>query len=290
MTITLTIAGKTIFIDTPVTECKIFKDFAGHSAQSCDGELNIHLFDGSASNTGLEFVNEDGSLIDECLPILQIKTIRERYFNKDSGELHLLLPDQMILFKPDSKRMDVYRFDWKVVERYFISHVFLYFCNYLSSDSGLLLHGAGFVLTDHGAVILGSSGSGKSTAVNLMKRDFLLSDDVVAIKNIDISPNIHATPLGGPTDGNRSAPLSAIFFPQKDDSFSITPISPRKALLRFLEEHSDYISRLFKPYIAQTFKNAHALFQKVPAYELSFPKDYIDTEAVRQVLLTGKVP
>ena len=146
------------------------------------------------------------------------------------------------------------------------------------------MHGAGLILGHRGVLITGPSGAGKSTAARLAGYDVLLSDDVCALTGVTSGPMIHGTPFGGATDGNRSAPLKAIFFPYKGKVFRITPLSPVLALKRYFEEHADYLRSLFKPQVSLMLKNAHALFRRVPSYELSFTLEGMDREAIKGVL------
>lgn len=126
--------------------------------------------------------------------------------------------------------------------------------------------------------------------MRLFAPDFLLSDDMVGITSIDQEPVIGATPLGGYTDGPMGGPLRAIFFPKKAPRFSIEPLHPHDAFLKFWAEHSEYIYKLFTPYVAMFFKNAYELFQRVPAYELAFALDKFDKDAVRSVLENPQAP
>ena len=180
--------------------------------------------------------------------------------------------------------MEVYAFDTMDMARNLGGYMFHLLGCVLAARHGLLSHGAGFVMSDAAGVVIGPSGAGKSTAVGLLEHDFLLSDDLVAVSGLDDTPVLYATPFGGATDGARCASLRALFFVHKTSRFSLQRIPPREALRRYLSEHGEYIGQLFEPYIALAFKNAHAMFSRVPSYELCFSREYVDTQQIRRVL------
>ena len=154
----------------------------------------------------------------------------------------------------------------------------------LSAGDGLLLHGSGFVLDGVAAAVIGPSEAGKTTAARLVQGDRLLSDDVVAVTDLDGKPHLHSTPFGRETDGLGSAPLRAILFPRKQSTFSLQAVPAQQALLRSAAEQSDKFQCLFNPYGGMAIRNLGRLFRKVPAYELGFSLDGIDREAIRRVL------
>jgi hypothetical protein len=221
---------------------------------------------------------------EEKYPILNFVEARQ----ESSDDFAIVSRDAVTIFRRISRVMEVYLFeDPHIVER-FEKYASMFMACLLAEDNGLLLHGSGFILDGMSGAVIGPSGAGKSTAARLIDHDFLLSDDAVAVTGVgDKTPLLNATPFGGKTDGVGEAPLKALFFPRKSEQFAIRPITPREALVRYLNEHAEYISEPFKPYVKMTFENAHEMFQKVPSYELSFSKDYIDTDAIREVLGEG---
>jgi hypothetical protein len=154
----------------------------------------------------------------------------------------------------------------------------------LAAAGDLLLHGSGFVIDGLAAAVIGPSEAGKTTAARLVNGDRLLSDDMVAVTDVDQQPCLHATPLGRDSDGPGSAPLRAIFFPRKQAAFSLRPLTARDALIRSAREQADTFQSLFQPYGGMAIRNLARLFRKVPAYELGFSLDGIDRDAIRRVL------
>jgi ABC-type cobalamin/Fe3+-siderophores transport system ATPase subunit len=154
----------------------------------------------------------------------------------------------------------------------------------LASDGGLLLHGSGLLIDGAAAAIIGPSGAGKTTAAHLIRADRLLSDDAIAVTDVDAQSRLHATPLGRESDGPGSAPLRAVFFPCKETGFAVRRISARDALVRSAQEQTDTFACVFAPMRGLAIRNLARLFRKVPAYELGFSLDGIDREAIRRVL------
>ena len=170
------------------------------------------------------------------------------------------------------------------------SRLFRLLGSLLSAGDGVMLHGSGFVMDGVAAAVIGPSEAGKTTAARLIRGERLLSDDVVAVTDIDTQPRLHATPLGRETDGVASAPLRAIFFPRKQATFSLQPLTARQALIRSAAEQADTFQGLFAPYNGMSIRNLGRLFRKVPAYELGFSLDGIDREAIRRVLSRSQDP
>ena len=246
---------------------------------AADVRLVVRTFPSPSNRTGSVFDP------DRDYPILECAPAADRYRHRRADDLVILSSIHLIVLDRQLNLMEVYCFDTQRTPKYIGGHIFSLLACMLAERDGVLLHGVGFILSGVSGAVIGPSGAGKSTAVRLLEHDSLLSDDVVAVTGLSQIPILHATPLGGPTDGVMSAPMKALLFPTKGPRFSVDPIPPKLAFLRYWREHSDYLGRLFKPYAAQIFQNAHGLFHKVPSYELSFSRDYVDTEEIRRLLI-----
>jgi hypothetical protein len=216
--------------------------------------------------------------------ILHVEEVYLRYSNLRE-EFITLTENRLLIYNSQNRVFETFEFVRDEIHFDQLKNCFIIFLQcLLSEQSGLIFHGAGFILAGGGGVFTGPSGAGKTTAVSLIDKEFLLSDDLVAITEINNQPIIHSTPIGGKTDGNHHAKLNAIFFLKKADTFAIRRVDRREAIERYLAEHSDYISRNFQPIVRQTFLNAYQLFEKVPAFEVSFSRDYIDPEQIRNAM------
>lgn len=154
-----------------------------------------------------------------------------------------------------------------------------------------MLHSAGVILDNKTLLITGPSEAGKTTACSLMKKDFFLSDESIFVDGLQGLPLAHSTPFGNFSDGIRSNPIGAVFFLKKSQDFRITSLPFHSAIARFFEEQGHDLRIYYgKKFQGKLFSAIHALFQKVPAYEMAFPKDFVDTEAIKKILRRADRP
>jgi hypothetical protein len=286
--IRLTIAKHRIAFDPPppyqdVLAVPAYRAFLKGDSQ-VDAHLTFHVVDqaeldsawaGKAAARGYPF---------ESCPIMNCQTVELRYKARQPDEL--LLPNLVVadFLQPATWTMESFVLDCADESQCLRGRLFRLLGCLLSAGDGLLLHGSGFVLDGVAAAVIGPSKAGKTTAARLVRGDRLLSDDVVAVTDLDGQPQLHATPLGHESDGVGSAPLRAVFFPRKQAAFSLQPLTARQALIRSAAEQADTFQGLFVPYGGMSIRNLGRLFRKVPAYELGFSLDGIDREAIRRVL------
>lgn len=164
-----------------------------------------------------------------------------------------------------------------------------YFLIYLLANlgaitDGVFLHGSGAMIDGQAFAILGNPGAGKSTAIGMIRHDFLLSDDMLMMRFKNKRPVLHSTPIGPNSDGPAASPLKIILFPEKSDHFALTPLTRLKAIEQYYLEQSGYWERVFKPYRRLHFEKISQLFSMVRAYKMSFTKDFIDNLAIRRAL------
>lgn len=157
-------------------------------------------------------------------------------------------------------------------------------CNFAVKTDGIFLHGAGCVIDGRALAVLGVPGAGKSTAIAMIRNDFLLSDDMLMLRFKDGEALLHSTPLGPNSDGPASAPLGAVFYPVHSDHFELRPLTRLKAIEQYYHAQAGYWEKVFAPYRKAHFARVCQLFSQVKAYEMHFPIDYIDNGAIRKVL------
>ena len=218
-------------------------------------------------------------------PILGCRTVERRYSGRGSDEVvvpHVALVD---FFRPSSWDLESLSLCLGEPMRHVPGRISCLLGSHLAATGGLLLHGAGMLIDGAAAAVIGPSGAGKTTAAHLIGADHLLSDDAIAVTDVNAQPWLHATPLGRESDGPGRAPLRALFFPKKQAGFALRPMSKREALLRAAEEQADTFAGVFLPSMrGLAIRNLARLLHKVPAYELGFSLDGIDREAIRRVL------
>jgi hypothetical protein len=151
---------------------------------------------------------------------------------------------------------------------------------FLPLFSALMVHCGGLIRGNKAALFLALDDGGKSTALKLATDGFVLSDDQVILRKEGERFMAHATPLGLVTDGPGQAPVGALFLLKKSPHFGIERIRPADLVRAFWEDPGNQTRLLTRHLKLQAFDLFHELCHQVPAYRLSFPKDYVDWEAV----------
>jgi hypothetical protein len=211
--------------------------------------------------------------------------VEERYCNVRAQESILAYSTRATFFDSVHCRMESLGIPPRSPEVLLKSLLGILLSTLAAKDGGFVFHGAGFVLGQAAGAFVGLSGAGKSTAVQLLEPDRILSDDVVVASNDKGLPRLHATPLGRVSDGPGSAPLAALFFPLKQERFSLARVSPREALARCVAEQTHGFRGVFKPYREASFRNLNRLLKIVPCYEMGFSLDGVDRDAIREALV-----
>lgn len=217
-------------------------------------------------------------------PILNCEAVTRRFLSRPADELFVVQRRMLDFLRPDTWTMESYAFpttDTRQQLRWTLARLV---GSLLAAHRGVLLHGSGFVLDGAAGAVIGPSESGKTTAARLVRGDRLLSDDMVAVTDVDAQPRLHATPLGREADDAGPAPLRALFFPSKQAGFSLRKMAPWEAAAWAVAGQGEYLGTLFKPHMGAAIKNIVRLTKEVPVYELGFSLDGIDREAIRRVL------
>jgi len=144
----------------------------------------------------------------------------------------------------------------------------------LSRTSGAILHAGGILLGDRAVVLVGSSGSGKSTWVKLATEAGVrsLSDDLVVLDASSGRIEALGTPIrtrdfGSPGPGRW--PLRALLFPRHGSPVSLDAIDP-------MQVHARLLANL--PWVAETMsppltRFVDDLVASVPCATLTFARD-----------------
>ncbi len=229
------------------------------------------------------------SSISAEMRIMRTTQLKRRIERRGATELLAPQDTRVDFYEPGSATLESHGYDYGNPRRFMEGRIMRLLATTLVRGNGLLVHGAGVVIDGCAVAMVGPSGAGKTTAARFVHADSLLSDDIVAVSECDGCPRLHGTPLGRETDGPLHAPLGAVFFPRKADSFSLTPLPHRQALARAIAEQHDCLDLLFEPYVGEAFRHYYRLLRHVPAYELAFSLDGgIDCAAVRELLNRGE--
>lgn len=219
------------------------------------------------------------SFLDNCC----LQGSSENYNILDEIEFNSYISNRFSAYAFSQTKKEMRVFMYKLNKPYLNLSVPLMFLlgNFAALQDGLMLHGASGVINGKAFAILGIPEAGKSTSIEMIEHDFLLSDDLLIMRLENNKPILHSTPLGPNTSGVMSASLTTIFFPIKSNAFKLVKLSRLQSIERFYSSQSGYWNKVFKPYRKMYFDRVLKLFDTVQAYDMFFSKDYIDNEAIK---------
>jgi hypothetical protein len=151
---------------------------------------------------------------------------------------------------------------------------------FLPHFSALMVHCGGMIRRGRAALFLAPDDGGKSTTLKLATDGSVLSDDQVILRREGEWFMAHATPFGMVTDGPDRAPVGAFFLLEKSTQFGLERIRPADLVRTFWEDPGNQTRLLNRNLKLQAFDLFHELCHQVPAYRMSFPREYVDWEAV----------
>ena len=146
----------------------------------------------------------------------------------------------------------------------------------LSSGKGIMIHGCGIVVGGKGFLFAGTSGRGKSTISDILRKEagaVILNDDRTIVRRSGAGYNIYGTPWHGDVDecSNSTAPLKRIFFIRHaDENYSNSLQAPEAA--------AQLVARSFSPMwdkdlMWSVLDFASDIADKIPSFELGFVPD-----------------
>jgi hypothetical protein len=151
---------------------------------------------------------------------------------------------------------------------------------FLPQFAGLMVHCAGVIRGDRAALFLAPDSGGKSTVLRRATDGFILSDDQVILRKQGSEFIAHATPLGLMTSGPGSARLGGIFILRKADHFALEPLSPLELVCAFWRDPGNLSRLIPKSLKLRAFDLFYDICHQVPVYRMSFPKHYVDWDAI----------
>jgi hypothetical protein len=158
------------------------------------------------------------------------------------------------------------------------------FSLFLPNFSSMLLHSSGFVYKDRSALFLAPDEGGKTTAVRLLPSDtIILSDDQVLIKKTENGFVATGSPWG--LHSSRiEAPINRCFILKKSNEFHLIPSTPLDLNLYLMLEHQDQLILLPQSLKESMVKFINSFSNFVSVWELYFPKEFIDWNAVSRLV------
>jgi hypothetical protein len=150
----------------------------------------------------------------------------------------------------------------------------VFLSSYLSNHQGCLLHSSGVILGGKGFIFAAHSGGGKSTIVKMLQNEAeILCDDRIILRSFPRDVQVYGTWSHGevPDVSPNNAPLNAIFFLEKSDVNSITPITDTNEIIKQL------LLLVIKPMVTKswydsTFDLLLEIIKRVPCYRLQFDR------------------
>jgi hypothetical protein len=153
---------------------------------------------------------------------------------------------------------------------------------FLPAFDACLLHASAIARRGRVVVFLAPDEGGKTTAARLSLSGTILGDDQVIVRRSGGGFRVYGTPWGLDVDATSQAPLAGLFLLEKADRFALSPCPARELVPFMWREVMDPISILPKPSKKKAFAVLCAIAAAAPAWRLSFPRDYIDWEAIDQ--------
>jgi|GEM_PF-4659118 hypothetical protein len=155
---------------------------------------------------------------------------------------------------------------------------------FLEQFDAIMLHSSSVVIDDRALLFCGPRGIGKSTIVSLLHGLPSISDDYTLIRQRDGGFMAYSTPFGReevPRSAKARAVVGAVYYLKQAERFQLRPLNPVEAIAHSV--HSDNNLRHHLCYHARRyqFDFLAEMFKRIPVYELSFRKDRVDIEALR---------
>jgi len=158
------------------------------------------------------------------------------------------------------------------------------FAQFLPIFSAAMIHSSAVVIDKKAAIFLAPDEGGKTTAAKLAPDYPILCDDQNVIRKQENKFFAYATPWGSFKNNPLKAPVGAFFLLEKGGNFKLTQIEPKDILSYLWSEHLPYYFYLPKNFKHHYFNFIYDLSFKIPGYLLTFPKDYIDWDAVDRAM------
>jgi len=158
-----------------------------------------------------------------------------------------------------------------------LRHVFAMF---LPQFSAVMVHSSGVVRNQRAALFLAPDAGGKSTVLEHATEGLLLNDDQVIVRREGGGFVAHSTPFGAMNSGPCQARLGALFSLHKAPRFTLRPMRPADLMQKHWGDRDNFASLLPKHLKTQAFDLFYDICHQVPTYQMSFPKDHVDWDAI----------
>jgi hypothetical protein len=155
------------------------------------------------------------------------------------------------------------------------------FSAFLPRFSAILIHSSGVIRDGMATLFLAPDEGGKTTVLSHLTEGDILNDDQIILRQEGDVVIAHGTPLGSMTSGPCQARVGALFVIEKAPYFELMPIEPADLVQFIWTERRDHCTFFLPKHLKRrAFEVLCDVCYQAPAYWMSFPKDYVDWEAI----------
>lgn len=154
------------------------------------------------------------------------------------------------------------------------------FTSFLPAFSAVMVHSSGLILDGKAALFLSPDEGGKSTVLECASDGVALCDDRNILRQEEDGFFVYGTPWGRITNASQRARIGGIFLLEKAPDFELIRIKPRDALQFLWDEHIHSWRILPRNLRTRAFEVLYDACHQTPAYQMRFPKDYVDWGAI----------
>lgn len=157
------------------------------------------------------------------------------------------------------------------------------FAVFLPKYNRVMLHSSGIIRNNQALLFFAPDEGGKTTAIKNASEGLFLSDDRNILhwnKNIVIA---HSTPWGSLGAVPAKAKVGGLFLLKKSSEFKLKNLKTADILQFIWNEHIHNWNFLPKFSRIAAFNILYNICNSIPAYEMSFPKDHVDWNAIDRI-------
>ncbi len=234
-------------------------------------------------------------------PLLRAPAVRARLFaalDQPGRAVVHVYPDRVVVYDLARCELDLFyteaygKYDTRMRRTYtaderaagFIRPMFAVF---FPCFSAIQVHGAGVIRDGQAALFMARDGGGKTTVLSHAAGGGILSDDQIVLRREEGGVVAHATPLGSMTSGPCQAPVGAIFILHKAPHFELKPLRATDVMQPIWRENWGHIGFLPRELKARAFEVLCDACMRTPVYQMCFPKDYVDWDAIDAAMAAG---
>lgn len=223
-------------------------------------------------------------------PILQSEIVQKRlehFFNYPEQTRIQLHRFSLTLYDYINHTIDVYYFpecEAVLKSDLIINGIRRMFTSFFPDFSAAMIHSSALLINGKVGIFLAPDEGGKTTASKLGAKYSTLCDDQNIIKKENNEFIAYSTPWGKDINNSVKGPVKGFFLLKKGDLFKLETLKPKDLFSYLWNEHLSYSMSLPETYRLKFFNLLYTLSHNIPGHQLTFPKTYIDWNAVENVM------